>query len=84
MLHTLIYTDGYGIYSIAESTDIEEIKQRLQEAYTDHIPDQWNPDYKEISYLSDTDAILYANGDDVYVWAIFSYGIANLPKRKEK
>lgn len=65
----LISTDGYGIeYTPYPSMD--EAKTAMDIAYQSLTPNDWDEDFKEMSYVSDEDAILYANGENVYVWTI--------------
>lgn len=65
----LISTDGYGIeYTPYPSMD--EAKIAMDIAYQSLTPNDWDEDFKEMSYVSDEDAILYANGENVYVWTI--------------
>ena len=69
-IYVLVYTDGYEITSLMQSCDLETAKKRLREEYAKWIPAEWISEYQESSYCADMDAVLYNNGEDVYVWSI--------------
>lgn len=47
----------------------------MQSQYNDAIPNEGLlPEWKELSYIDDNNAILYANGENVYVWKIIIIG----------
>ena len=48
----------------------ENAREALIKAYEKLTPNEWNEDFKDMSYLDDDFAILYANGENVYVWNI--------------
>lgn len=77
-IHTLIYSDGYGIYPIDHDTNLDTLKTKLNEKYAEYTPEDWDPEWEDMSCLNDTDAILYANGENVYVWNILTFDITNL------
>lgn len=65
----LIKTDGYSIeHSFYGS--YEEAKAVMDSQYAALTPDEWYEDCEDTSYCSGYDAILYRNGEDVYVWKI--------------
>lgn len=77
-IHILVYSDGYGIYPVAQDINIENLKSILKEKFEERKPEEWISEWEEISYLNDTDAILYANGEDVYVWNILTYNLKDI------
>lgn len=67
--HLLISSDGYSIEStIYDSFD--EAYKAMEKAYKELTPENNDESSEEMSYLSDTSAMLYANGENVYVWNI--------------
>ncbi len=65
----LIKTDGYSIdYQFYD--DYESARVAMNEQYHSYNPEELEDDWAELSYCSDYDAILYNNGEDVYVWKI--------------
>lgn len=67
--YMLIGTDGYSIDSTIYASR-ENAREALIKAYEKLTPNEWNEDFKDMSYLDDDFAILYANGENVYVWNI--------------
>lgn len=67
--YMLIGTDGYSIDSTIYPSR-EKAREALIKAYRMRTPDEWNEDFKDMSYLDDDSAIMYANGENVYVWDI--------------
>lgn len=67
----LVHTDGYSINYDDSHTTLDEARQEMSRQYNKYIPTGGLiPEWKDISYLNDDDAILYANGEDVHVWRI--------------
>lgn len=74
MSYILIKTDGYTIQHKVYSSLAAAVKE-MQSQYNDAIPNGGLlPEWKELSYIDDVDAILYANGENVYVWKIVIIG----------
>lgn len=70
----LIKTDGYTIQHRVYSSLAAAVKE-MQSQYNDAIPNGGLlSDWKELSYIDDNNAILYANGENVYVWKIIIVG----------
>lgn len=70
MQFIVIKTDGYTIQHRVYSSFADAVKE-MQSQYNDAIPNGGLlPEWKELSYINDVDAILYANGENVYVWKI--------------
>ena len=67
--YMLIASDGYSIDSTIYASR-ENAREALIKAYEKLTPNEWNEDFKDMSYLDDDFAILYANGENVYVWNI--------------
>lgn len=62
-------TDGYSINY--RFFDFEEAAQtELKKQYTSYIPEEWIKEFEELSYCNGSDAILYENDLNVYVWEI--------------
>lgn len=74
MSYILISTDGYTIqYKVCSS--VAAAVKEMQSQYNDAIPNGGLlPEWKELSYIDDNNAILYANGENVYVWKIAIIG----------
>lgn len=65
----LVKTDGYSISSwIFEN--YEEGKKEMDKQYSSFEPEDLEEEWAEMSYCESHDAILYNNGEDVYVWKI--------------
>lgn len=68
--YRLYYTDGYDISCEGIFSTLEQAQTAMRNAYDNCTPKIWLDDFKELSSIYDTDAILYDNGEDVYVWHI--------------
>ena len=44
--------------------------EEMEKQYESFKPEDWFENEKEMSHMSDIDAILYENGNNVYVWKI--------------
>ena len=66
----LIFTDSYSI-SVTEHDSVAEATQAMQEHYNQLCPSELEEEYADLSYCSDEEAILYDNGDTVYVWKVY-------------
>lgn len=74
MQFIVIKTDGYTIQHRICSSLSDAVKE-MQSQYNDAIPNGGLlPEWKELSYIDDNNAILYANGENVYVWKIIIVG----------
>lgn len=74
MQFILIKTDGYTIQHRVYSSLDDAVKE-MQSQYNDAIPNEGLlPEWEDLSYIDDVDAILYANGENVYVWKIIIIG----------
>ena len=75
----LFETDGYSI-SVDEFTTKEEANNEMKKRFNNRVPAGWDDDWcenpsaseQEMSYISENDAIMYADGCDVYVWRIYA------------
>lgn len=65
----LISTDGYSIDYTKYPTK-DEAQEAMRTAYHDNEPEDWDENFEDMSYLENNNAILYDNGDNVYVWTI--------------
>lgn len=67
--YLLIASSSEGI----EYTDYEtkELAQsNMEKAYEQLLPEDFDPEWEEMSYIADGSATLYANGEDIYFWEI--------------
>jgi len=69
MVYVLVSTDGYNI-GHKKFAELERAKEKMKEEYEAATPDDFGEEWMEMSYISDMDAILYANGEAVFVWTI--------------
>ena len=69
MKSLLIETDGYSI-DVTEFDSKEDAIKAMKKRYTDLTPADNDESSAEMSYIEDTNAILYQNGENVYVWKI--------------
>lgn len=65
----LVKTDGYSITHSFFSS-FEKAKETMEKQYSEHLPEEWDEDYEDMSYCGDDEAVLYNNGEDVYLWQI--------------
>ena len=65
----LIKTDGYSI-DCQFYDDYNQAKVAMDEQYNSYNPDELEEEWADLSYCSSHDAILYNNGEAVYVWRI--------------
>lgn len=68
--YVLVRTDGYSIETVMQSSNLDKVKETLCEDYKKHLPEEWVDDFEDMSCCGDMDAILYDNGENVYVWQI--------------
>lgn len=70
--YILCFTDGYTIDCIGKFSTLEMAQTAMKKDYDHFAPHEsnWNEDFREISEFGDFDAILYRNGEDVFVWHI--------------
>ena len=69
-MYLLTRSDGYSIESVMQTLNQDEAKDLLHKEYAAHTPSEWMEEYKELSSCNDMNAVLYSNGEDVYVWQI--------------
>lgn len=69
-MYLLTRSDGYSIESVMQTLNQDEAKDLLRKEYAAHTPSEWMEEYKELSSCNDMNAVLYSNGEDVYVWQI--------------
>jgi uncharacterized Zn ribbon protein len=67
----LIRCDGYDIET-SEYTDLSSAQEKMRKEYDEFHPKENADEWEDMSYISDTNAILYANGENVYVWKIIT------------
>lgn len=71
MKTVLIETDGYSIDTTEFDTKDNAIIA-MKKRYADLTPNDNNESFADMSYITDTNAILYQNGENVYVWKIIT------------
>lgn len=71
----LVTTDGYRI-DYTRYPSLDAAKAAMEEAYEQSKPSEWGEEWEDMSYLSDEGAILYTNGENVYVWTIIQESLA--------
>jgi len=65
----LAETDGYDItQTIFDS--YKECHEAMSDQYKNYEPEEFVESCEEMSHCNDTDAILYCNNENVYVWNI--------------
>lgn len=73
MKYILVYTDGYSIDYDDSCTNLGEAQKAMECQYKDYLPlDGLSPEWEDMSYINDGDAMLYANGEEVHVWKIIA------------
>lgn len=69
MGYMVIFTDGYEISTERHQT-LEKAQEYMRKEYEKYRPAELSEEWANISYLTDMDAILYNNGEDVFLWKI--------------
>ena len=73
MKFVLIHTDGYTIDYDDSHKTLDEARKEMKRQYDSNMPsDGLSPEWEDMSYCNDDDAILYANGEDVHIWRIIT------------
>lgn len=65
----LIMCDGYNI-TTQQYTDFAVAQKAMRDAYESLDDNDPDSEWADSSYLNENNALLYANGEDVYVWKI--------------
>ena len=73
-IYLLIWTDGYTIEATKYLT-LEAAQMALRDEWDGYYDEEMNDEWKELSLISDSNAILYNNGENVYVWDIAEISI---------
>lgn len=77
-IYVLTQSDGYSITKLGQSIHKKDMQTLMESTYQslypyNNLPENeahtWS-DFKDMSYLSDNNAILYDRGENVYVWQI--------------
>lgn len=68
--YRLYFTDGYYIYRKGIFPSLQQAQTAMHADYNLRTPKVWLDEYKDLSHIDETDAALYANGEDVFVWHI--------------
>ena len=66
----LVETDGYSIHHQTYSTQ-KQAQEEMQDRFNSYCTDNVEG-FSEMSYCGESEAILYARGENVYVWKIIS------------
>lgn len=73
MVYILIHTDGYDIDCVGSYKDFDKAQKAMECQYEDHMPlDGLSSEWADLSYIGESDAILYANSEAVHVWKIIA------------
>lgn len=81
----LIYTNGYYISTFTDFANVEEARARMKEEYKSMIPTEGlEPEWDEMSFCDEEDAMLYANGENVHVWKIVCIEIDSIGRTNNK
>ena len=72
----LVATDGYSIDHTKYSS-LELAKKAMNNAYNNLYNENMDKDWKEQSYIDEESAILFQNGENVYVWDIIEVPFKN-------
>lgn len=67
----LLFSDGYSISEIARGTEAE-CRKTMTNKYND-IADNVEALWLEQSYCEENEAILYMNGEDVFIWKVICF-----------
>lgn len=66
----LLITASDGNIQTEKFSSFKKAQSVMRDKYQALAPFEWDSAYEDLSYISDNDAVLYANGDDVYKWRI--------------
>lgn len=69
MGYMVIFTNGYEISTERYQT-LEEAQEYMRKEYEKYSSAELSEEWADMSYLTDMDAILYNNGEDVFLWKI--------------
>ena len=73
MTYILIHTDGYDIDYDDSHKKLDAAKRKMEQQYKDYTPPcGLSPEWADLSYIHENNAILYANGENVHVWKIIA------------
>ena len=67
--YILIRTDGYDIMTYFFDS-YKSAEKEMKRQYKDVKPRKWIDDFKKKSEITPSNAILYQNGEEVFVWKI--------------
>ena len=70
--YLLVTTDGYNLDDHTFYDSFESAQTAMKDSYKALTPDDWIEDFSDMSHCGDDDAILYDNGNNVYVWSIIA------------
>lgn len=71
-LYHIVRTDGYSIDSLGLTSDAKEATSIMKNDYTAHMPDS----------LEESEAMLYNNGEDVFVWSVFTLNTSDIATKQ--
>lgn len=61
------------VHCVGSYKDFDKAQKAMECQYEDHMPlDGLSPEWADLSYIDETDAILHANGEAVHVWEIIT------------
>lgn len=71
-LYHIVRTDGYSIDSLGLTSDVKEATSIMKNDYNAHMPDS----------LEESEAMLYNNGEDVFVWSVFTLNTSDIATKQ--
>lgn len=66
----LLISASAGNIQTEKFRSLKKAQSVMRDKYQALAPFEWDTAYEDLSYISDREAVLYANGDDVYTWGI--------------
>lgn len=81
--YLLIASSSEGIEYIDYETK-ELAQSNMEKAYEQLRPEDFDPEWEEMSYVADGNAVLYDNGEDVYFWEIVDLHLGDAPVETEE
>ena len=71
-LYHIVRIDGYTIESLGFTSDAKDATSIMKNDNNSHMQKTLGEYEAEISYCGSTEPMLYNNGEDVFVWSVFT------------
>ena len=81
-LYHIVCTDGYSIDSLGLTSDAKEATSIMKNDFNAHMPDSLEESEAEMSYCGAIKAMLYNNGEDVFVWSVFTLNTSDIVSKQ--